>query len=167
MGHANETRLTEHHLVPKFHQTVTPNNVIQIPELIHRSWHRVFSVLAPEQVVDHLVRNWLPADQVGTVVVYRGSEVICRVQPSDVQACKSADEERAFALIFPSNRPHEILKWWAWHWIPTDYFSLIDATIVGRTYLINPDQPDQKTLDRLIATERRLIEIHTSRRRGR
>ncbi len=167
MGHADQMRLTEHHLVPRFHHTGTQNNVIQIPALIHQSWHRVFGVRSPEQVVVHLVQNWLPADQVGTIVVHRGSEEVCRVRPCEAQSRKSVDEERAFALIFPSNRPHEILKWWAWHWIPTDYFSLIDATIVGRTYLITPDQPDQKTLDRLVATERRLLEICTSRPRRR
>ena len=54
-----------HHRKCKVHGgsgRISSGNLIEVPVVLHRSWHRLFGTKTPEQIASVINKTWLDAD---------------------------------------------------------------------------------------------------------
>lgn len=133
---------TEHHLYPRSRlRQHLRQNTVMIPRGLHQAWHLLVYDATPEEALTQLVWHWLPANEV-TRVDYATRNDRGHVRPLPSPAPVGLKRHRAFELVFPTQRPLEIIKLWAWQWVPTDYVSGLSVRIKREDYIISTDFPD-------------------------
>lgn len=148
MSTADPLQLTEHHLNPKSLRMRIRNNKVMIWRGLHEAWHILFRVFAPEDVIAELVRYWLVGQNVEKVFV-RTRYWSGTLRPLVDRYRSHPKKLRAYTLVFPTQLPLEVLKLWAWNWVPKDYLYELCVTIDGSVYHIPPDCPDTDFLQKI------------------
>lgn len=157
MSTADPLQLTKHHLNPKTLRMSIQHNKVMIWRGLHEAWHILFWVLPPEDVLAELVRYWLVNQNVQVVYV-RTRFWSGTLRPVVARYLSSPKKQRAFNLVFPTERPLEVLKLWAWNWVPIDYLQELTVTIDNETYDISPDCKDEGFLEKIAHRQERKLE---------
>lgn len=163
MGNANLLELTEHHLYPKTHRRNVRHNKVMVPRGVHQAWHTLVAIEPPEGAIVTIVQHFLPFEEVRIVdVATQNWEA--KIQPLRHKFAISPKKARAFELVFPTQRPLEILKLWAWQWAPRDYVRRLAVVIGQDEHSIPPDSPDPDLIARIKhRQECKLLELQSSR----
>lgn len=154
---------TEHHLFPRSQR---PRNIrhnrVMIPLGIHQAWHLLVRDETPEGTLMEIVQHWLPIEEVRIVNVelryWRG-----QIRPITRRYADSPKKTEAFNLVFPTDRPLEVLKLWTWQWVPPDYVRYLSVLIGQDEHVIAHDSPDTDLIAKIRhRQQRKLAELQNS-----
>ncbi len=157
-----DRKLTRHHLFPKSRGEYIGKNTADIDQLLHYAWHTATDktnpavAAIPEEVLEDFLDIWW-LDEGYTVTVYIGHTIRtftrrCQRMPNTTNA------PSGYEIVFPNNRPLEVVKHWLWRWVPDDYFDRVVFETPQREWIIDPYNVDRELLARIDRQQRSLLD---------